>query len=82
MKDVNNFIRKVESFSENINPNLFNEFFELSPADYAKELINTKNLDKNKAFLAEMKDRISDWKGRIKKNKWNRKKKKKILMRH
>ena len=60
MKDVNNFIRKVESFSENINPNLFNEFFELSPADYAKELINTKNIDKNKAFLAEMKDRISD----------------------
>ena len=42
-------------------------FFELqSPADYAKMLINTDNLDKNKEFVAEMKDRISDLKDRIK----------------
>ena len=42
-------------------------FFELqSPADYAKMLINTDNLDKNKEFVAEIKDRISDLKDRIK----------------
>ena len=69
LKDVNSFIQKYESMSDNINPNLFNEFFELSPADYAKELINTKNPDKNKEFVAETKDRMSDLKGRIKKKK-------------
>ena len=69
LKDVNSFIQKCESMSDNINPNLFNEFFELSPADYAKELINTKNPDKNKEFVAETKDRMSDLKGRIKKKK-------------
>ena len=69
LKDVNSFIQKCESMSDNINPNLFNEFFELSPADYAKELINTKNPDKNKEFVAETKDGMSDLKGRIKKKK-------------
>ena len=77
LEDINNFIQKIESMWENINPNLFKEFFELSLADYAKELINTKNSDENKKFVAEIKDRISDLKDRIKKNKWNRKKKKK-----
>ena len=71
LKDVNSFIQKCESMSDNINPNLFNEFFELSPADYAKELINTKNPDKNKEFVAETKDRMSDLKGRIKNNNNN-----------
>ena len=33
---------------KNINPNLFNEFFELSTVDYAKELINIKKADENK----------------------------------
>ena len=66
LKDVNNLIQKTESISENINPNLFNEFFELSPADYVKVLINTNNPDKNKEFVAEIKDRISDLKDRIK----------------
>ena len=69
LEDINNFIQKIESMSENINPNLFKEFFELSLADYAKELINTKNSDENKKFVAEIKDRISDLKDRIKKNK-------------
>ena len=36
LEDINNFIQKIESMSENINPNLFKEFFELSLADYAK----------------------------------------------
>ena len=54
--------------AENINLSLFEDFFELSsPADYAKELINTKNSDENKEFAAEMNDRISDLKDRIKK---------------
>ena len=48
---------------EKINLGLFEDFFELSlSADYAKMLINTENLDKNKEFLAAIKDRISDFK--------------------
>ena len=66
LKDVLNFIQKIESISENINFSLFNEFFELLPADYAKTL-NIKNPGKNKEFVAEIKDRISDFKDRIKK---------------
>ena len=61
---------------ENINLSLFKDFFQSSsPADYAKELINTKNPDENKEHLAGIKNRISDLKDRIKKNQWNRKKK-------
>ena len=67
LQDVNNSIQKIKSMSENIYPNLFNEFFELSPVDYAKELINIKNVDENKRLVAEVKDRISDLKDRIKK---------------
>ena len=49
--------------SEKINLSLFEDFFESSsPADYAKMLIKTKNLDKNKEIVAEIKDRISDLK--------------------
>ena len=65
-KDVNNFIQKIKSMSENINPSLFNEFFELSPADYAKRLINVKNPNENKETVAEIEDRISYLKDRIK----------------
>ena len=45
--------------SENINLSLFEEFFESSsPADYAKNLINTKNLNENKANCSrDLKDR-------------------------
>ena len=65
-KDVNNFIQKIKSMSENINPSLFNEFFELSPADYAKRLINVKNPNENKETVAEIEDRMSYLKDRIK----------------
>ena len=36
------------------------------PAEYAKELINTKNTNKNKEYVEEIKSRISDLKDRIK----------------
>ena len=54
--------------SAKFNLSLFEDFFESSsPADYAKKLININNPDKNKEFVTEMKDRISNLKGRIKK---------------
>ena len=59
-EDVKNFIQKIESMSENINQSFFNEFFELALVDYAKMLINTKNLDKNKKSAAEIEYRISN----------------------
>ena len=66
--------------SEKINLSLFEDFFESSsPADYAKMLIKTKNLDKNKEIAAEIKDRISDLKQRIKEMSETEKK---MLMRH
>ena len=71
LEDVNSFIQNIESMAEKINFSLFQEFFgSLSPVDYAKELINTKNSDENKKKkknVAEIKDRISDLKDRIKK---------------
>ena len=48
LKDVNKFIEEIKSMEEKINLSLFEEFFEYSPADYAKNLINTKNRDKDK----------------------------------
>ena len=56
--------------SEKINLSLFEKFFESSsPVDYAKMLINTKELDKNKEIveIVEIKDRISALKEQIKK---------------
>ena len=51
-------------------------FFEsLSPANYAKKLINTKNPDKHKEFVAEINDGISNLKDRIKKMSETEKKK-------
>ena len=44
-----------------------NFFNESSPAGYAKMLINVKNPDKSKETVAEIKDKISDSKDRIKK---------------
>ena len=68
LKDVNSFIKKIESISEKINLSFFKDFFESSSlADYAKMLINTKKPDKNKKFVAVIKDRISNVKDRIKK---------------
>ena len=74
LEDVNNFIQKIGSMSENINLSLFEDFFESSsPADYAKMVINTKKRNENKEIVAEIEDRISDLKDRIK--KWVKQKK-------
>ena len=52
---------------EKINLSLFEDFFESSsPADYTEMLINIKNADENKGIAAEIKDKISDLKDRIK----------------
>ena len=61
LKDVKDFIQKI-------NLSLLKDFFESSlPANYTKIFINTKDPDKNKEFVAEIKDRISNLKDRIKK---------------
>ena len=39
LKDTSKSIKKIESMAKNINLSLINEFFELSPVDYAKYLI-------------------------------------------
>ena len=52
--------------TENINLSLFEDFFESLPADYAKQLVNTKNPADNKKIVTEIKHRISDLKDRIK----------------
>ena len=60
---------------EKINLSLFEDFFQSSsPAEYVKELINTKNADKNKKNVEEIKNKMSDLEDRIKKNEWQRKK--------
>ena len=65
--------------SEKINSSLFEEIFESSsPANYAKMFINTKDLDKNKEIVEEIKDRMLDLKERMKKMS---KTEKKMLMR-
>ena len=80
LKDVNNFIQKIESMTVKINLSLFEDFFESSsPADYAKTLINTKNPDENKENVVDVKDRISNLKDRIRKASETEKK---MLMRH
>ena len=67
LKDVKSFIQKIELISENINLSLLKDFFEwYSPADYAKDLIDTKNANKNKEIVAKIKYRMSDLKDRIK----------------
>ena len=81
LKDVNNFIQKIESMTVNINLSIFKDFFEsLSPADYAKMLIDTKNPDENKENVADVKNRISNLKDRIR--KVSETEKKKTLIRH
>ena len=76
LEDANNFIQKIETMTEKINLNLFENFFKSpSPADYAKMLSNTKNPDENKEIVAEIKDRISDLKDRIKRKLVKQKKK-------
>ena len=53
LEGVEKFLQKIKSMSENINPSLFHEFFELWPVDYAKMLINTENPNENKEFVAQ-----------------------------
>ena len=69
LKNAKAFIQETESMSKKkINLSLLKDFFESLPADYAEMLINTENSEKNKEFVAEIKNRISDLKDRIKKN--------------
>ena len=61
---------------------MLEDFFELSsPADYAKMLIDIKNTDENKRIVAEIEDRISNLKDRIKEMS-ETETKIKLLMRH
>ena len=62
LKKVTKFIRKIKSMSENINLSLLREFFQFSPVDYAKDLINLKNTKENKEFATEAEIIISDLK--------------------
>ena len=66
LKDVDNSIQETKSIKEEINLSLYENVFELLPADYAKMLINIKDADENKGIVAEAKNRISDLKDRIK----------------
>ena len=82
LEDVNSFVQKIESMAEKINLSLFEDFFESSsPVDYAKTFINTKNPDKNKESVVEVKDRLSDLNDKIKKMS-EKVKEIKMLMRH
>ena len=69
LKDVKNFIKKTELMAKNIDPSLFNQFFESSPVDYAKELINVKKPNENKKIVAEIKNRTLDLKDNKKKER-------------
>ena len=75
MEDINRFTQKIESMSKNINLSLFNLFFESSPIDYAKHLINLKNTTENKEFVTEAKYRTLGLKHKIKKKSRKEKKK-------
>ena len=59
--------------TEDINLSLLEDFFQSSsPAGYVKELINVKDPNENKEIAAEIKDKISNLKDRIK--NWAKKK--------
>ena len=65
LKDVSQFIKKIESMAENINLSLFHGCFKPSPVDYAKYHINLKDTEENKEFVTEAKNTISDLKSTI-----------------
>ena len=72
--------RKLKCSQKKIKLSLFEDFFESSsPADYAKMLVNTKNLNENKEIVVEIEDRILDLNNRIKKMSETEKK---MQMRH
>ena len=81
LEDVNKFIEEIKSIEEKINLSLFEDFFEYSPVDYAKKLINTKNGGKNKETVEETEYKISDLEDRIKAMS-KKEKKDKMQMRH
>ena len=82
LKDVKDFTQKIELMSEKINLSLSEDFFESqSPAMYAKMVINTENPDKNKEFVPEIKERISNLKEGIR-EMGEKEKKLKMLMTH
>ena len=72
LKDVN--IEEIKPMEEKINLSLFKEFLELSPVDYAKELINTKNTDGNKWIVEEIEYRTLDLENEIKRMREKEKK--------
>ena len=83
LENVNEFIEEIKSIKEKINLSLFIELFELSsPANYAKELINTKNRDENKERVKKIGYRISDLEEEIKRMSKKEKKPIKMWMRH
>ena len=74
LKDVNDFIQEIKSMEEKINLNLFEDFSELLPADYAKTLINIRNADENKKNCSRGKRQNIKFKRQNKRNEWCRKK--------
>ena len=62
LQDVNTFIQKIESMSENINQIYSMSFLNYHQLIMQKKLINIKIPDENKEIVAEIKDRISDLK--------------------
>ena len=75
LKIVNKSIEEIKSMKEKINLSLSEEFFEYSPTDYAKILINIKNQDENRKTVEEIKIRF---KRQNKRNKRKRKKDKNV----
>ena len=67
LKEVNKFIKKMESISGNIKLSMFNDFFELSLVNFPKHIISLKNTEENKELVTEAKNRILALKDRIKK---------------
>ena len=79
LKDVNKFIQEIRSMEEKINLSLFENFFQSSSlTDYAKELINIKNADKNKGIVEEIENKILDLEDRIKEMNEKEKKNKNV----
>ena len=76
LKDVSKFIKKTESMAKNINLSLFNEFFDLSPVDYVKYLINLKNTEEKKRICNWGKKQNISFKRQNKKNEQKIKKNK------
>ena len=65
--DVNDFVQEIKSMEEKNNLSFFEDFFESSsPVYYTKKLINIENSEELKKIVAEIEDRMSNLKDRIK----------------